>query len=95
MRFGIGFHNTPGRTWGQFMPVRYTSDKRGAKQGGRTMRCRRFWMARENGGREWIRSTYTGRYIILSEPLHSPFANQFMWRVDDAITKYHPGCDLF
>jgi alpha-L-fucosidase len=31
MRFGIGFHNTPGRTWGQFMPVRYTSDKKGPK----------------------------------------------------------------
>ena len=33
MRFGIGFHNTPGRTWGQFMPVRYTSDKNGPKKG--------------------------------------------------------------
>ncbi len=33
MRFGIGFHDTPGRTWGQFMPVRYTSDKKGPKQG--------------------------------------------------------------
>jgi hypothetical protein len=28
LRFGIGFHNSPPRTWGQFMPVRYTSDKR-------------------------------------------------------------------
>ena len=33
LRFGIGFHNTPGRTWGQFMTVRYTSDKSGPKQG--------------------------------------------------------------
>src|SRR5665213_415694 len=33
MRFGIGFHDTPGRTWGQFMPVRYTSDKRGPMAG--------------------------------------------------------------
>src|SRR6185295_11394411 len=24
MRFGIGFHNTPARTWGQWMPIRYT-----------------------------------------------------------------------
>jgi len=30
MRFGIGFHDTPPRTWGQFMPVRYSSDKKGA-----------------------------------------------------------------
>ena len=33
LRFGIGFHNSPARTWGQFMPVRYTSDKNGPKQG--------------------------------------------------------------
>jgi len=29
LRFGIGFHNSPPRTWGQFMTVRYTSDKTG------------------------------------------------------------------
>ena len=29
------------------------------------------------------------------DPLHSPFANQFMWRVDDAITKYHPDLIYF
>ena len=29
MRFGIGFHNTPARTWGQWMPIRYTSDSVG------------------------------------------------------------------
>ena len=29
------------------------------------------------------------------DPLHSPFANQFMWRVDDAITKYHPDVIYF
>ena len=33
LRFGIGFHNTPPRTWGQFMTVRYTCDKNGPKQG--------------------------------------------------------------
>ena len=27
--------------------------------------------------------------------LHSPFANQFMWRMDDAITKYHPDVIYF
>ena len=30
-----------------------------------------------------------------SDPLHSPFANQFLWRVDDAITKYHPDVIYF
>jgi hypothetical protein len=29
------------------------------------------------------------------DPLNSPFANQFMWRVDDAITKYHPDVIYF
>jgi hypothetical protein len=29
------------------------------------------------------------------DPLHSPFANQFMWRIDDAITKYHPDMIYF
>ena len=29
------------------------------------------------------------------DPLLSPFANQFMWRVDDAITKYHPDLIYF
>ncbi len=33
MRFGIGFHDTPARTWGQFMPVRYTSDRTRPKKG--------------------------------------------------------------
>jgi hypothetical protein len=30
-----------------------------------------------------------------NDPLLSPFANQFMWRVDDAITKYHPDVIYF
>ncbi len=29
------------------------------------------------------------------DPLLSPFANQFMWRIDDAITKYHPDVIYF
>jgi alpha-L-fucosidase len=29
------------------------------------------------------------------DPLHAPFGNQFMWRVDDAITKYHPDVIYF
>ncbi|HSR16795.1 MAG TPA: alpha-L-fucosidase, partial [Ignavibacteriaceae bacterium] len=33
LRFGIGFHNTPARTWGQFMPLRYSGDKNGPKKG--------------------------------------------------------------
>jgi alpha-L-fucosidase len=29
LRFGITYHGTPGRTWREFMPVRYGSDKAG------------------------------------------------------------------
>ena len=61
LRFGIGFHDTPARTWGQFMPVRYTSDKTGRSRACPTMRCKRFWTEKENGGRAWIRWTFTGR----------------------------------
>ena len=35
------------------------------------------------------------RFTTTKDPLHSPFANQFMWRVDDAITKYHPDVIYF
>ena len=31
----------------------------------------------------------------IKDPLLSPFANQFMWRIDDAITKYHPDIIYF
>jgi alpha-L-fucosidase len=30
-----------------------------------------------------------------NDPLRSPFANQFMWRIDDAISKYHPDMIYF
>src|ERR1017187_7007224 len=95
LRFGIGFHDSPGRTWGQFMPVRYTSDKQGPKQGvpydalqtildGRA----KWWEGMDPV--DLYGPVHTGK-----DPLLSPFANQFMWRVDDAITKYHPDVIYF
>ena len=96
LRFGIGFHNTPARTWGQFMPVRYTSDKAG--QEGRSLRR----AANDSGRqREMVGGHGPGRPLRAStQPTAkiratSPFANQFMWRVDDAITKYHPDVIYF
>jgi alpha-L-fucosidase len=95
LRFGIGFHNSPGRTWGQFMPVRYTSDKTGPKQG---VPYDALQTILDGKGKWWegmdpvdlYGPVHTGK-----DPLHSPFANQFMWRVDDAITKYHPDVIYF
>ncbi len=95
LRFGIGFHNTPGRTWGQFMPVRYTSDKTGPKKG---VPYDALQTILDGKGKWWEGKDPVDLYGPVhtsSDPLHSPFANQFMWRVDDAITKYHPDVIYF
>jgi alpha-L-fucosidase len=95
LRFGIGFHNTPARTWGQFMTVRYTSDKRGPMKGVPYDGLQTFL----NGKGQWWDGTdsvdFYGSLHTAEDPLHSPFANQFMWRVDDAITKYRPDVIYF
>lgn len=95
LRFGIGFHNTPGRTWGQFMPVRYTSDTQGPKQG---VPYDALQTILDGKGKWWEGMDPVDLYgptHTIEDPLHSPFANQFMWRVDDAITKYHPDMIYF
>ena len=95
MRFGIGFHDTPGRTWGQFMPVRYTSDKTGPMKG---VPYDALQTIQDGKGKWWEGMNPVDLYGPVhddKDPLHSPFANQFMWRVDDAITKYHPDVIYF
>ena len=95
MRFGIGFHNTPGRTWGQFMTVRYTSDKSGPKQG---VPYDALQTILDGKGKWWEGMDPVDLYGPVHDkknPLQSPFANQFMWRVDDAISKYHPDLIYF
>lgn len=95
MRFGIGFHNSPPRTWGQFMPVRYTSDKTGPMQG---VPYDALQTILDGKGKWWEGLDPVDLYgpVHTREwPLLSPFANQFMWRVDDAITKYRPDVIYF
>ena len=104
LRFGIGFHNSPGRTWGQFMPVRYTSDRSGPKQG---VPYDALQTILDGKGQWWEgmdpvdlygpphTMTRGPRSLPGNDPLLSPFVNQFMWRVDDAITKYHPDVIYF
>ena len=95
LRFGIGFHNTPGRTWGQFMTVRYTSDKEGDKKG---VPYDALQTIKDGTGKWWDGMDPVDLYGPIhdkKDPLHSPFANQFMWRIDDAITKYHPDMIYF
>ena len=123
MHFGIGFHDTPARTWGQFMPVRYTSDKDGPMKGVPYDALQTIldgydkWSQRNiaalaapallqtilNSKDKWWKGmdpvdlygpphtmSRGPRSLPGNDPLLSPFANQFMWRVDDAINKYHP-----
>lgn len=95
LRFGIGFHNTPSRTWGQFMTVRYTSDKMGPMAG---VPYDALQTTADGKGKWWEGLNPVDLYGEIhdkNDPLHSPFANQFMWRVDDAITKYHPDVIYF
>lgn len=95
LRFGIGFHNTPSRTWGQFMTVRYTSDTMGPMAG---VSYDALQTTADGKGKWWEGMNPVDLYGKIhdkNDPLHSPFANQFMWRVDDAITKYHPDVIYF
>jgi alpha-L-fucosidase len=96
LRFGIGFHNTPPRTWGQFMPVRYTSDKSGPKEG---VPYDALQTIADGKGTWWEGldpvDLYGPVHTRDDNSLLSPFANQFMWRIDDAINKYHPDIIYF
>jgi len=96
LHFGIGFHNTPPRTWGQFMPVRYTSDKTGPQQG---VPYDALQTILDGKGKWWEGmdpvDLYGPVHTRNDDALRSPFANQFMWRIDDAISKYHPDIIYF
>jgi alpha-L-fucosidase len=103
LRFGIGFHHSPARTWGQFMTVRYTSDRGGPKQG---VPYDALQTILDGEGQWWKgmdpvdlygppHTMARGQRRPENDSLLSPFANQFMWRVDDAITKYHPDLIYF
>jgi alpha-L-fucosidase len=77
------------------MPVRYTSDKKGPKQG---VPYDALQTIMDGKGKWWEGMDPVDLYGPVhnnKDPLLSPFANQFMWRVDDAITKYHPDVIYF
>jgi alpha-L-fucosidase len=94
LRFGIGFHNTPARTWGQWMPIRYTSDAKGPYDA--------LLTTADGKGKWWEGMNPADLY----GPKHSgdcsnnscnnsAYGTQFMYRVDDAINKYHPDVVYF
>ncbi len=95
LRFGIGFHISPGRTWGQFMQVRYRGDKTGPKAG---VLYDAMMTILDGKGKWWEGLDPVDLYgypHMGGEVRHSPFSNQFMWRIDDAIGKYHPDIIYF
>jgi alpha-L-fucosidase len=94
LRFGIGFHNTPARTWGQWMPIRYTSDAKGPYDA---------LLTKADGKGKWWEGMDPAD---LYGPKHSgdcsnnscnnsAYGTQFMYRVDDAISRYHPDVVYF
>jgi alpha-L-fucosidase len=86
------------------MPTRYTSDKRGPMAG---VPYDALQTILDGQGKWWQGldpvDLYGPPHTMArgprsnpgADPLLSPFANQFMWRVDDAITKYHPDVIYF
>lgn len=103
MPFGIGFHATPARTWGQFMPPRYKSDRNGDKAGvpyDAILTKADGYKLNADGTDKWWKGMdpqdlYGPVHHNGRNSLESPFANQFMWRVDDAIRKYQPDMIYF
>jgi alpha-L-fucosidase len=77
------------------MPVRYTHDKEGPKQG---VPYDALQTILDGKGKWWEGMDPVDLYGPVHNnrnPLLSPFANQFMWRVDDAVTKYNPDMIYF
>jgi len=94
LRFGIGFHNTPARTWGQWMPIRYTSDSNGPYDALQTIL--------DGHGKWWEgmdpADLYGYRHATdcsNQQCNNSSYGTQFMYRVDEVIDKYHPDVVYF
>ncbi len=91
LRFGIGFHNTPARTWGQWMPIRYASDTKGPYDALQTVL--------DGKGKWWEGldpvDLYGYKHASSDPSATSPFGTQFIYRVDEALEKYHPDVVYF
>lgn len=94
LRFGIGFHNTPARTWGQWMPVRYTSGAKGPFDALQT--------TADGKGKWWEGMNPADLYgakhttdCSNNSCNNSAYGTQFMYRVDEAICKYRPDVVYF
>lgn len=96
MPFGVSVHASPARTWGQFMPHWFDSDKEGPKKG---VPYDAATVTFEDGkGTPWEgldpKDLYGFPHKKEEDANQSPFANQFMWRIDDLL-KYNPALLYF
>lgn len=94
LRFGIGFHNTPARTWGQWMPARYTNGAKGPFDA--------LLTTADGKGKWWEGMNPADLYgpkhttdCANNSCNNSAFGTQFMYRVDEAICKYRPDVVYF
>ena len=94
LRFGIGFHNTPARTWGQWMPIRYTHDAKGPYDALMTVLDGKgkWWEGMDPVDLYGYQHTTDCSNQSCND---SPYGTQFMFRVDEAIDKYHPDVVYF
>jgi alpha-L-fucosidase len=94
LRFGVGLHNSPSRTWGQWEPVRYTSGSKGPYDAMQTVL---------DGKGKWWEGLdpaalygYQHKADCSNDSCNtSPYGTQFMYRINDAIEKYHPDVVYF
>jgi alpha-L-fucosidase len=92
LRFGIGFHNTPARTWGQWMPVRYSTPAHSDALQTTANGTGKWWQGMNPADLYGPQHTTD---CANNSCNNSAYGTQFMYRVDDAINKYHPDVVYF
>jgi alpha-L-fucosidase len=89
LKFGITYHGTPARVWGEFMPVRYGSDQTGPFKGVPYDGV----LTRADGKGKWWDGMdprqLNGRPHAKTDPCPE-FVENFLLRVQDLIDKYNP-----
>jgi len=89
LRFGVTYHGTPGRTWREFMPVRYGSDKTGPLK---DVPYDGIMTTADGKGKWWDGmdpQDLNGRPHDKNDPCPE-FVESFMLRVQDVIDQYNP-----
>jgi len=89
LRFGVSYHGTPHRTWDEFLPVRYKSDKTGPLAG---VPYDGMQTIADGKGKWWEGmdpQMLNGKPHAKNTPCPE-FVQQFLLRVQDVIDSYSP-----